>query len=89
MTPPSAGGEMWRSFANRVYDMICPGGSFQAPWELWHKTGRKPRLPTETGQEEYKLIFGRSTPPQWSNWSHKQLSEMRRHGRLTDVGSHR
>ena len=80
---------MWRSMANRVLDMICPGGSFSVPWELWDKS-RRPRLPVERGADEYELLFGYRTPPLWSNWTYRQRLEMRRHGRInpTDAGSH-
>ena len=89
MTPPSAGGEMWRSMANRVLDMICPGGAFRTPWELWDKERKRtPRYPTEQGAELYSLLFGDPRPPVWANFTKKMLKEMTLHGRLTEKGSH-
>ena len=82
MTPPSQGGEVWRAMANRVLDMICPGGAFRAPWELWSRE-REPRLPAETGEELYARLFGAAQPPPlWSNWTNKHRDMMRRHGRI-------
>ena len=80
---------MWRSMANRVLDMICPGGAFRTPWELWDKERRRqPRYPNEEGADLYSLLFGHPTPPVWANFTIKMLKEMMKHGRLSEKGSH-
>ena len=80
--PPLQNDEMWRSFSNRLLDMICPDGAFEVPWHLWDRTPRwTPRFP-EAGDAEIEAVFGYRADPVWRNWTAKDRDEMRKHGRL-------